>query len=347
MSARSGTSMNLRHRAMQPEDIPECVEVLANHPVIGPRYGPAIEHLPEAWLRLLQCEAGITTVFHADESSRAPICFFGVAAIVRDDFLTEMKTPPHFWMGPELTRRMVAGESPLLTDRQLREANLRGGLNLVCWEGCVHPEYEAHGELQRYIMSVFIHVHRGYLWKEVISSQPDRPDHLDFVLKTGGYLWDPLAGGYTSTLRKGPSETVSQPHVVGTTRDLELKRDSWAGSWVGALFDYHPPVLGFSRSEQRLLSCALSGATDEHLAETLGTSLPAIKKMWVSIYQRVEDCLPELIPDPLRSDLPASGRGREKRRRLLAYLREHPEELRPVSRKLLANAARQMKVLAP
>ena len=30
------------------------------------------------------------------------------------------------------------------------------------------------------------------------------------------------------------------------------------------------------------------------------------------------------------------GRGREKRRRLLAYLREHPEELRPFSRKLLA-----------
>jgi hypothetical protein len=87
-----------------------------------------------------------------------------------------------------------------------------------------------------------------------------------------------------------------------------------------------------------LLSCALSGATDEHLAEMLGTSLPAVKKLWVSIYQRVEDCLPELIPDPLRSDLPLSGRGREKRRRLLAYLREHPEELRPVSRKLLNGA---------
>jgi hypothetical protein len=67
--------------------------------------------------------------------------------------------------------------------------------------------------------------------------------------------------------------------------------------------------------------------------------------MWVSIYQRVEDCLPELIGDPLRSDLPASGRGREKRRRLLAYLREHPEELRPVSRKLLANA--RMKAAVP
>jgi len=60
--------------------------------------------------------------------------------------------------------------------------------------------------------------------------------------------------------------------------------------------------------------------------------------MWVSIYRRVEDCLPELIPDALRSDTPASGRGREKRRRLLAYLRKRPEELRPVSRRLLSKA---------
>jgi hypothetical protein len=210
-------------------------------------------------------------------------------------------------------------------------------LNLVCWDCGFRPEYEAHGEVQRYWMSSFIQIHQGYLWKEVISSQPDRADRLDFILKSGGCLWDPLAGGYTSTLRKDLSEVVSQPNVVGITRDLELKRQGdWAGSWVGALFDYHPPVLGFSRSEQRLLSCALLGPTDEHLAEILGTSLPAVKKMWVSIYCRVEDCLPELIGDPLQADVPPSGRGKEKRRRVMAYLREHPEELRPVSRKLLA-----------
>ncbi len=63
--------------------------------------------------------------------------------------------------------------------------------------------------------------------------------------------------------------------------------------------------------------------------------------MWVSIYCRVEDYMPELICDPLQSDIPAGGRGKEKRRRLLAYLRDHPEELRPVSRKLLSKAARE------
>ncbi len=325
--------MKLRYRAMQPGDIRECVDIVANHPIIGPRYGSTIEHLPEAWLRLLQCEAKEAVVVEVDEGSGPQICLSGVSVFVPDDFLCEMKTPPHFWVGPELTRRIVRGESPLLTGNQLREANSRDGLNMVCWEGCVRRGYETNGELQRYMMATFIQVHRGYLLKEAISSQCDTPDHLSFVLKTGGHLWDPLAGGYASTLGADLSEIVSKPHVVGITRELELKREGdWGGSWVGALFDYHPPMLGLNRSEQRLLACALPGATDEELAATLGTSLAAVKKMWVSIYRRVEECLPDLIPDSLPSDIPANGRGREKRRHLLAYLREHPEELRPVSR---------------
>ena len=241
----------------------------------------------------------------------------------------------------------MTGESPLLTGKQLREENSRNGLNLVCWEGCIRPEYEAHGEVQRYMMAGFIQDHRGYLWKEVISSQCDTPVHLNFVLRTGAYLWDPLAGGYTSTLRADPSEIVSKPHIMGVTRDLELKRaGDWGGSWVGALFDYHPPMLGLAQSEQRLLTCALPGPTDEQLAAMLGTSLPAVKKMWVSIYRRVEECLPELIPDSLSSDIPASGRGKEKRRHLLAYLREHPEELRPGLRASSENPTK-MRVGAP
>lgn len=334
--------MLLRHRVMRPYDIRECVDILASHPVIGPRYGPTIEHLPETWLRLLQYEAGNAWVFYAEEGSRAPICFFGVTAMVQDDFVAEIKKPPQFWIGSELTRRMMKGESPVLTDRQLREANSCSGLNLLCWESCGRPGYEAHSELQRYMMLVFIDGHRGYLLKEVISTQTESPERLGFHLKTGGYLWDPLMAGYTSTLRKDPGEIASKPHVVGITRDLQLKRHGdWAGSWVGTLFDYQPPALGLSRSQRRLLSFALLGATDEHLAEVLGTSLPAVKKTWVSVYRRVEDHLPELLSDPPGSDIPipANGRGREKRRRLLAYLREHPEELRPVSRRLLSKAA--------
>jgi len=297
--------------------------------------------LPEAWLRLLQGEARIATVVYEGEGSRASIYSYCISVIVPDDFLAEMKRPPHFWIGPELTRRIMKGQSLLLTGKQLGEANSRNGLNMVCWEAPVRPEYEGDGEVQRYSMAAFMRERRGYLWKEIIGIQSATAEQLDFLLKAGGYLWDPLLDGYTSTLRSDPSKTISKPHILGTTRELERKRDKWAASWVGAVFDYHPPRLGLTPSEQRLLAHALPGATDEQLAEILGTSLAVVKKMWVSIYRRVDERVPELIPDLLPSDTPSIGRGREKRRHLLAYLREHPEELRPISR---ASGERRMKV---
>jgi hypothetical protein len=321
---------------MQPGDIPECVELVANHPVIGPRYGPVIELLPEAWLRFLQCEARAAMVIFPDESPDAPICFLGTTITVHDDFLRELKTPPHFWVGPELTKRIAGGRSPILTPQQLREQNAANGLNMVCWEGFVRPGYEAHSELHHYMMSVFIEAHQGYFWKEIITNQPESADRLTFLLRTGAALWDPATDGYTPTSSEDPREVIRKPHVLGVTRELEFRgRGAWAGSWTGGLFDYHPPILGFSPAEQRLLAAALPGATDTDLAGALGASLPAVKKMWVSIYRRVAECLPELIPDPLGQDIPASGRGLEKRRGLLAYMREHPEELRPFSRKLV------------
>jgi DNA-binding CsgD family transcriptional regulator len=102
------------------------------------------------------------------------------------------------------------------------------------------------------------------------------------------------------------------------------------GTWMASLFVHRPPQFGFRPSEQRLLLAALQGGTDEDLADTLGISLSAVKKAWRSIYDRVTDRRPGLIPDQVPEEL-TSERGKEKKQRLLAYLREHPEELRPAT----------------
>jgi hypothetical protein len=67
----------------------------------------------------------------------------------------------------------------------------------------------------------------------------------------------------------------------------------------------------------------------------LNTSLSAVKKTWRSVYGRVAARLPELIPSNSQFDGKVLKRGRDKKQHLIAYLREHPEELRPVSRSLL------------
>jgi hypothetical protein len=337
--------VKLGRRPLQSEDIPQCVQTVANHPVVRHRYGQDIELLSEAWLRVLSYEAKVAISIFDEENPCGPFLYFGITVFLRDDFVSEMKKAPLCWVGSTLARRIVRGESPVLSDLELREANSHGGLNLVCWGGLVRPGYETNQELHRYMMRVFIEEHQGFLFKEIFSEQLESRDRLSFTLKTGGRLWDPVAGSFNSSsdsaLEQDLNEIVNKPHLVGTTRELEQERQgNWSGSWVGALFDYHPPIIGFSRREQDLLRSALAGTTDEDLAGILGTSLPAVKKMWVSIYRRVGDRLRRLISDPIQLDTPANSRGRERRRSLLAYLRDHPEELRPISRKILSQTQR-------
>jgi hypothetical protein len=329
---RRFAAMILSHRSMTPDDIPQCTDIIASHPVLSRRYGPAIEELPRALAELL-ASPGPTTAIIDGRGAQAQICLIGLTALVRDDFVAELKRRPLQWFGPELTRKLARGESPLLSASEVRQANSRGGLSMLCWEACTRHGYEASGEFLRYMMSVFIETHRGYLWKEVLAPQHVSSEHLVFTLNTGGRLWDPESGGYTDQLHEDPADIFLRPHLVGATRDMDCVR--WAGSWVGALFDYRAPILGLSPSEQRLAIAALQSATDERLSEMLSISLSAVKKLWISVHRRMEDRLPELISQTDTSEIPSIRRGKEKRRQLLAWLREHPEELRPFSKKLV------------
>jgi len=330
--------VSLRHRPMRPKDVAECARIIASHSVIGPRYGSAIADLRPAWLRVLHSESKRAVVIEEVNGSQATICFVGVSVFVGDDFVREIKSSPLFWFGPQLATRIMRGDSPLLSDRQVREANSCGGLTMITWEGCIHPDFEKHSEIYRMIISLFIEEHRGYLWKEVIASQMESLERLQWTIKTGGLLWQPEYGRYIESLEMDPREFIRKPHIVGMTKEIERRRP---GSWVGALFDYRPPQIGFSRSEQRLLLSALSGRTAEELSNDLGVSGSTIKNTWRSIYNRAASRLPGLFLDDSQADGRVSERGKEKRRHLLAYLRDHPEELRPVSQALLRQAADQ------
>ena len=323
-----------RWRPMQPKDVRECVEIVASHPVVAPRYGAAIADLPKAWLRLLTSDAMLTGVFEETEGGRIRPWCIGVSVIVTDDFLAELKKPPLSWIGPELARRLAWDESPLLSARHLREANMAGGLNAVVWEGCIRAGYEDRPDLFHHIMAGFLDSHRGYLWKELLASDSESVDRLQRTLYSGGRLWDPAAGRYAEAVERDLQGVFGEPHIVGVTRDIARVRQ---GNWVDALFHYRPPQIGFSRAEQLLLLTALrnEAGTDQDLAAALGVSMPTVKKMWLSIYCRAAG-LPELAPDGGEPGHESVHRGKEKRRRLLAYLRDHPEELRPLSRKAIA-----------
>ena len=71
-----------------------------------------------------------------------------------------------------------------------------------------------------------------------------------------------------------------------------------------------------------------------------GVSVSAVKKTWRLVYARVAQRAPEVGLDVGDGE----SRGREEKQRLLAYLREHPEELRPFARTSAAAALRELGV---
>ena len=323
--------MPLQWRPMQANDVAGCAKIIAAHPVIGPRYGPAIKDLPRCWLRLLGSEAMTTAVFEEVEKGRATLAGVGVGVFVRDEFVREMKATPQFWIGAELTSRALRADSPVLSDKEVREANSGEGLNELVWETLPHPAFAERSEMYHLMGRAYIEIHRGYRLKEMITSQAESPQRLQWAIDAGGLYWDPKAARYVKSITRGKEEFSRNPHIVGITRELERGRP---GSWVGTLFDYQPPLLYFSASEQRMLMRCMSNnmGTNSALARELNVSLPTVKKMWLSIYDRVAAHIPEWMSEDSRSAA-GSKRGKEKKRRLLAYLQDHPEELRPVLRR--------------
>jgi hypothetical protein len=319
----------LRHRAMQQKDVAECARVIAAHPILRPRYGDAIQHLGPAWQRLLGSDAFVASIFEDVQGSKPKTLGAGISVFVTDEFVAELKTPPSFWIGRELASRVARGKSPVLSSKELRAANSSGGLNVAVWQVGVLPQQLLDGEIGGPIMAAFIEFHRGFRVKEIVT-QAECTEHVGALRISGGYLWK--SGGFVEIPEAAPEKLVGEPHVIGVSRDLAL---AVTGSWIASMFLYQPPRFGFSPSQQRLMLSALGGSTDRELADNLDLSFATVKKTWRAIYERVASCAPDLVLGRAPGDEPASQRGREKKQRLLAYLRDHPEELRPVSRELL------------
>ncbi|HEY9179359.1 MAG TPA: hypothetical protein VIO32_01490 [Candidatus Baltobacteraceae bacterium] len=322
--------MTLQYRPMEPNDVAPCVEIVASHPYLGPRYGSGIARLGHTWHELLGRLAFTAVVFEEWVDGTGPrLVGAGISAFVSDVFLHDIKSPPLCWIGPEIVKSTERGESSVLSDKELAEGNTRGGLNLVGVHGATRIEDMKRPEILNFIFSSFIELHRGFSVKELLG-QADSPEVLQAMRNSGGSFFDPECGTFVPSIAGTPDEIVAKPHLIGSTRDAAL-----AGTWLSgsAIFAYQPPRFGFTRSEQRLLTAALRGYTDQELSAQLAISNSVVRRSWLSIYERVASQSPEVLGQHEHTPAsPLSVRGKSKKHRLLAYLHDHPEELRPTAR---------------
>ena len=304
---------------------------MAAHPVQRLRYGPTIKLLPAVWSHLLGLESFCTDVFEMSDSGSPKAIAVGVSVFVTEDFVQRLKTKPFVWIGPELTVLVAKDCSPLLSDREVAEANSNIGLISVVWAGCVHPEYSHELEVHNLMVRAFTEQHYGFRLRELIAAQAESQEQAQAALNAGAFLFDRNNLTYVCASRENIRGLQENPHILGTTRDLAAHQ---TGTWISELFhNYHEPRIRFNRSQRRLLKAALKGDTDVELAEELGISLATLKTTWRAIYDRVNERAPEVLPEDSSQEEWTPERRKTKKYRLLFYLRSHPEELRPIARK--------------
>lgn len=316
--------MWLSYRALTMRDLRACLPYVASRL----RYRNLFELLPDVWGVLLRRESLISAVVEdLDRPEGDRLLAFSTSVFLGDEFVRQAKTPPLFWIGPQLIRRLAGNESPILDFAAIQRVNSGEGLTCFTWEIGIRPGGDGEclpicTELMRSIAEC----HRGFRVKEVLV-QPSHGPMLRAAARTGAWLLAASTGQYVAEYNVDALEQAGGPFVLGFTRELAREHP---GGWVSSLFNYNPPRLFFTAAEQRLLRAALTGRTDAEIAEVLAVSISAVKKCWQSLYARVHFRSPGLLPDH-SCDLACSGtRGAEKRRSLLSYLRTHPEELRPL-----------------
>jgi hypothetical protein len=271
----------------------------------------------QAWQYLLRSRSLISAVFESPQPlGGRRILAFGADVFVSRTFAEAEIANPQ----PALNGRIIAsidsGRPVVLTERELRSANSRGGLDSVilygtCREDVLNPDVVS--EVFASMASSFVKKHQGYRMNRLLTETVGVRER---TLYEAVHLW---------------RLTRSFDELQNTSRALWIitREDALAvtGSILAPLFLHREPTLQLRGSDQRLLLAAMDGLTDEELSLRLGLSLAGVKKRWISIFERTGDAKPGLFPNWSNNHGPK--RGKQKRHHLLAYLRSHPEELRP------------------
>jgi len=236
---------------------------------------------------------------------------FGASVFLSPAFASAELADPR----PDINSRIIAsvhtGRSVVATYDEVARGNAGEGVDLLVlagtWRDAILSEQE-NQEARTHLAYGFVQKHAGYRIRRIFSevaAQPER-DFVGHSIEYRLFAEFPESGRALFLMTE---ESVQGIH----------------GSLGNVLFKRYKPVLHLRDSDQQLLLAALGGATDLELANGIGVTLSAVKARWRSTSARIGETMPELVADLDDHE----GRGMQKRHRVLDYVRNHLEELRP------------------
>lgn len=226
---------------------------------------------------------------------------------------------------PYVNKRIAAvgrvGPPALLDMRGVCAANGGNGLNLyIAHLGWTEPPLTAEEskEVRDRLTMKLLDGIRGYNLKRIVSEVVGQVG-VARARETGFRIVTDYAE-YYCTVKPPPKHL--HPYLVALTREEAADLD---GSVVALAFSHTTPVFRFTTKEQDVLRLAMDFRTDAEMVDALGITTAGVRARWNDIYDKVERIRPILLPQSQ-----GASRGDQKKTRLLRYLSEHPEELRPV-----------------
>jgi hypothetical protein len=310
-------------RDFRPEDVVTCLEIDPRR-LGGELIGK--DCAIQSWRVLMESCCFQSAVIETDPYIGGHrIVGFGASICVSRTFADQELANPRPGLNARIMASIDSGAPVILDESALREGNTIGGLDLVVLSpvlrrDALSPDQAA--EAQMLIAAAFLDLHAGYRWSRFLTEIHDEFERQNLVEASG--VWR-VVSDFSEFYRAHPDEKASPGRALAVVTREEAFRVP--GQVSGKLFTYREPVLDLQSSEQQLLVAALTGLTDEQLADKLRLGLPAVKKRWRSIFERVS-ARPDLFPG-IGDGFEDGSRGRQKRHYILAYVREHPEELRP------------------
>jgi hypothetical protein len=299
-------------RPIRKADLPHCLET--QPACLGDQIVDRSTALG-VWKLFLDSPAFQATVIESERAIAGhKIVACGMGVFVTTAFADQEIANPR----PELNSRIIAGvaagEPVVLSRAGIATGNAGEGLDFVnmygTWlDGIMNSDQLA--EVHALLGTSFVEHFAGYRFNRVLK-EAIGDSRIALARATGTYR----------LLAEFPE---SESALAVLTRESAL---SSPYSAAAIIYRYRAPVLHLRPAEQELLSAALSGKTDAELSKDLGLTIEATKKRWLSIFDRIDQFKQEILTQTAAD---SEGRGPQKRHRVAAYIRNHPEELRPYS----------------
>lgn len=317
--------MYLSARPTQPADYERCFAMARDRDAFGRGQEAALFRF---WEEVFGEGRGTSAVIEDEDRPRGRrIVGFGLGVFVATSFMEQLPAVEPY-IGPRVLGLYLEGRCPVLSQVEIRAANSAAGLDyLGLHSGWAEGELSAAETKQVWhaIVETFAAEHRGLRLRSFCTEVYGERERRLFEV-VGAKVWSDYEWYFA---RHPAARPVADrhPYLMGMTRADALEQE---GKLAFSAFFPAAPRFSFTPRQQGVLRCALAGQTDVAIAANLGLSLVTVKKLWNSIYARVAARAAPTAPGTPPPDSPRRQRGSERRRTLLNYLRQHPEELRPL-----------------